>query len=243
MFNLDFLTSEQKVSSGMKNYFSKVFFYMAFFLSTNAFWVGLIYFRPYLMNNVYFLSIQSLSFFAFIIFVLINSFSNFIGNFVRDKSAKQVFVMFFVLANLTGILISSVGILYYMQSILQMFLLTSVIFGVFAIYGYTTSTDLISISYFIRIAMFLIIPVSLLNVFIFKSSGLEVFISFVVILMMTLFIASQIQILKVMYEEYDLENNPDMYNKVALMGAYNLYSSFINIMLRLLQLFGRKKND
>ena len=83
-----------------------------------------------------------------------------------------------------------------------------------------------------------IIIISVVNFFI-GSSTLMYIISAVSVLIFAGLTAYDVQRLKRMYESAAMA--PELYEKVAIMGALSLYLDLINLFLNLLRLFGRRR--
>jgi len=70
----------------------------------------------------------------------------------------------------TGVTFSTIFLAYEMGSIMLVFLVTSVMFGIMALIGYKTKTDLTKFSTLLFVALLSIIIVTIINVFIGSSS-------------------------------------------------------------------------
>ena len=75
----------------------------------------------------------------------------------------------------------------------------------------------------------------MLNYFIFKNSTLDIAISIISILVFTFYIAYDMKVVRALAFELDED-------KVAIFGAFNLYLDFINLFVRLLEIFGKEKD-
>ena len=80
-----------------------------------------------------------------------------------------------------------------------------------------------------------IIICSIINIFL-KSQGFQLGITILALVVFLMYIAYDIQIVKRNLYAFDSED------KLAIFGALQLYIDFINIMLRLLELFGKRKD-
>lgn len=132
----------------------------------------------------------------------------------------------------TGITFSTIFLTYQMTSIMFIFLVTAVVFGICAILGYTTKLDLTKFSSILFITLLASLLVSLLNIFVFKSTQLEFWLSIILILVFLGYIAYDMKSVKYLMNSIGEE-------KAAVYGAFQLYLDFINIFIRLLQLFGK----
>ena len=106
-----------------------------------------------------------------------------------------------------------------------------------AVYGMVTKKDLASLGSVLLMALIGIIIVSLVNVFILHSEGLELAISYLGVAIFIGFTAYDTQKIKKSVAYAD----PSNVEVLALSGAFQLYLDFINIFIRLLSIMGRRK--
>ena len=110
--------------------------------------------------------------------------------------------------------------------------------GVMALVGYTTKKDLSSMGKILFMALIGIIIATIVNIFL-KSSGLEMIVSYLGVLIFVGLTAYDTQKIKNM-----LLMAPDAgeaAQKMALLGALTLYLDFINLFIYLLRIFGRRE--
>ena len=144
--------------------------------------------------------------------------------------------LFYIIYSITtGITFSTIFLAYKMTSIVFVFLITAVVFGICAIIGYTTKLDLTKFSTILFVALISAFIVALLNIFVFKSNQVELLLSIVFILVFLGYTAYDIHTVKYLMNSMDEE-------KVAVYGAFQLYLDFINIFIRILELFGKSKD-
>ena len=151
-------------------------------------------------------------------------------------TATLLFVPYSVLNGATFSLIFAV---YTMSSIANVFFITAGTFGVMAAYGYFTKRDLSSLGRLLLMALIGLIIATLVNVFLVKSSGFDLILSYAGVLIFVGLTAYDTQKIKQM-----LAMQTDMgegAQKVALLGALSLYLDFINLFLYLLRIFGRRE--
>ena len=154
---------------------------------------------------------------------------------LRKFNSTVTTILYLLYTALTGITFSSIFIYFKMDSIILIFFVTSLIFGIFAIIGSRLNVNLAKFGTYLFIALIGIIITSIINIFI-GSSTLEMIISAIAILVFTLYIGYDIKKIQ------ELCNSDIDDNKVAVYGAFQLYLDFINIFIRLLEIFG-KAND
>ncbi|WP_419700556.1 Bax inhibitor-1/YccA family protein [Mucilaginibacter sp. NFX135] len=174
----------------------------------------------------------TITMFAPLAFVLIISFG-----FNRLSYGVLAF-LFIAFSAIMGISLSYILLVFTAGSVLGVFITTSVVFGVMAIAGYTTNTDLTKYGPILMMGLIGIIVASLLNMFM-HSSGLDYVISYVGVAVFVGLTAYDVQKLKRIGA--GLEYGDASASKMALMGGLTLYLDFINLFLMILRLFGRRR--
>ena len=111
-------------------------------------------------------------------------------------------------------------------------------FAAASLYGYTTKKDLSPIGSFLFMGVVGIVIASVVNMFM-QSSQLSWMISMVAVGVFAGLTAYDNQRLKEMYSD---AWQRDQTEKVAIIGALNLYMDFINLFVHLLRLLGDRKN-
>lgn len=144
-------------------------------------------------------------------------------------------VLFIIYSFVTGLTFSSIFIVYQMSSIISLFLVSAVIFGLFSLLGYKTKINLSKFSTILYMVLFGGIIVTIINLFL-NNTMIDIIVSWVILIVFFGITAYDIQKIKRLSYEID---DP---NKIAIIGALELYLDFINIFLRILNLFG-KSND
>ena len=107
-----------------------------------------------------------------------------------------------------------------------------------SLYGYTTKKDLSAMGSFMMMGLIGLIMASLVNIFL-KSPGMEFIISIIGVLVFTGLTAYDVQKIRKTYDYVGV--NSDMKEKVAIIGALNLYMDFINLFLFLLRFMGNRR--
>lgn len=134
----------------------------------------------------------------------------------------------------TGLTLSAIFVMYEMTSIIMIFAIAALIFGVMAVFGYTTKKDLSKMGTILFFGLIGVIICSVVNIFI-GSSTLQLGIAVLAILVFIFYIAYDMKKVKYLLGTIGEE-------KAAVYGAFQLYLDFINLFIRLLQIFG-KRND
>ena len=147
-------------------------------------------------------------------------------------------LLFMVFSVLLGMSLSFILLVYTSSSIALTFVVTSGMFGLMAVVGYTTKTDLTKFGSLMIMGLFGIIIASIANFFM-KSSSLEYIISFIGVLVFTGLTAYDVQKLKRIGNGVQYGNETT--KKLVILGALNLYLDFINLFLFLLRFLGNRK--
>lgn len=151
-----------------------------------------------------------------------------------------VFILYSVL---TGVSLSFILLIYATSSIIGCFAAAAGIFGLMAILGYTTKTDLTKFGPILMVGVIGLVIASVVNMFL-QSSQFDYIMSFFGVAIFTALTAYDVQKLKRIGAGIE-ENGSTMADadskKLAIMGALSLYLDFINIFLFLLRIFGGRK--
>lgn len=153
-------------------------------------------------------------------------------------SASLITLLFAIFSVLMGMSLSFIFLAYSLGSIFTTFAITAGMFGLMAIAGYTTNTDLTKFGSLMFMGLIGIIIASLVNFFL-KSSGMDYLISFLGVLIFTGLTAYDVQKLKRIGEGSVYGDEPT--KKLMIMGALTLYLDFINLFLFLLRFLGNRK--
>jgi FtsH-binding integral membrane protein len=164
----------------------------------------------------------------------------FIGFKARSMSAQTLMITFFGYATLMGLSLFSIFWVYTEASIFRVLLITAGTFGALSIYGYSTKRDLTSIGSFLIVGVWAMLIVSLVNVFLLKSSGLDLALSYVGVLLALGLTAYDTQKAKEMY--YAVAHaGAEEQKRVSIFGALSLYFDFIYLFIHLLRIVGDRR--
>ena len=152
------------------------------------------------------------------------------------QKVGQAGLLFIVYACMNGVTLSTIFVVFELGSIFSIFFMAAILFTVMAVYGYVTKSDLTRLGSIGIMGLFGVIIVSVLNIFM-KSSGLDLVISMVALAIFIGLTAYDMQKIKLMASE----RNGKSTTSIAMFGALQLYLDFINIFLRLLRLFGKRR--
>jgi len=155
---------------------------------------------------------------------------------MTSGAAKRSLVIF---SAIMGVSLSYILVVFTGASIVQTFLITACIFLSMSLYGYTTKKDLSGMGSFLMMGFIGIFFASILNL-LFKSGAMSFIINIMAVIIFTGLAAWENQKLKMLYQAN--HTNSETTDKIAVIGALNLYMSFINLFMSLLSLFGDRRS-
>lgn len=156
---------------------------------------------------------------------------------INRLSLTTATLLFILYSVINGAMLSTVLLVYTMSSVATVFFITAGTFAAMALVGYTTKTDLSGMGKILFMALIGLIIATIVNLFV-KSSGLEMILSYVGVLIFVGLTAWDSQKIKQMM--LDAPDASEGMQKLALLGALTLYLDFINLFLYLLRIFGRR---
>ncbi|WP_442589072.1 Bax inhibitor-1/YccA family protein [Pedobacter sp. AW31-3R] len=162
---------------------------------------------------------------------------------LSKMSYSALIGVFILYSLLTGVSLSFILLIYTTGSVIGCFAAAAGIFGLMAVLGYTTDTDLSKFGPILMVGVVGLIIASVVNMFL-QSSTFDYIMSFVGVAIFTALTAYDVQKLKRIgagIEENGDSIAADDSKKLAIMGALSLYLDFLNIFLFLLRIFGGRK--
>ncbi len=149
---------------------------------------------------------------------------------LKPTTIKVLYILYCVLSSIT---FSTIFIAFKVSSIILVFLVTAIIFGLFALIGAKLNVDLKKFGTYLLIALIGIVIMSIINI-IMQKTTLELVLAIISILVFTLYIGYDIKKAQALADSGIEEDN------LAVYTAFQLYLDFINIFIRLLELFNRR---
>lgn len=154
----------------------------------------------------------------------------------RKLSPTAVGILYFVYAMLNGITLSTVFAVYQLSSVIYLFVISALIFGALSLIGYKTNKDLTSWGSYITVFLIAGIVLSVINLFI-KNSAFDLVLDWLILILffgVTIYDMNRIKLLQ--------DDNSINQDKIHIYFAMQLYLDFINIFLRILSIFGKRKD-
>ncbi len=232
MFNMNSETTQ--------NVMQKVYVWMCTgLLISAASSYGLLFF-PELLTTIF-----SSVWYLFGIFALEIGLVIYISAYINKMRYSTAAFAFMLYSFVSGITLAPIFIMYEMPSIALTFACTAGMFGVMALYGYITKTDLTSMGNLMIMALLGLIIASLSNLY-FQNGTFDYILAFIGVIIFTALTAYDVQKIKQLIRMVEYEGDQEAYgetiSKVALLGALTLYLDFVNLFLSLLRLMGRRRD-
>lgn len=193
-------------------------FVTGYYVSTN---VNMLY-------NIFSTNLYWFIFLAEIITVIVLS-----ARLMKMSKGGAIFAFLFY-SLISGLTFASVFVLFEMPSIMYMFLVTAVVFAIFAFIGSVTKMDLSKLSTILFMGLLAILLCGVINLFIL-SDTFDFIINVIAIVIFLAYIAYDIQKIKRLDGIVPEDN-------LAIIGALELYLDFINLFIHLIQIFGKSNN-
>lgn len=157
---------------------------------------------------------------------------------IHKISSGAAFFAFILYSVLNGVTLSSIFLVYKIESIFMVFFISAGMFAAMAVYGTVTKSSLSSFGKYFAMALVGIIIASLVNFFL-RSPMLDWFLSIITVVIFTGLTAYDAQKMLAVSRN---ASDDEMFRKASVIGALDLYLDFINIFLAMLRLFGRRRD-
>ena len=218
-------TTDTTINQGLRSYFNDVFSRMttALLISAMFAYIGMRVPMLYAGGMLTWTIIL-----APLAFVLAMSFGS------ERFSDRGLLLMLMGFGAAQGLSMGALLFIYTAHSVITAFLMAAIVFGTFAMIGYTTKRDLSAMGTFLFVGLIGIIIASIVNIWL-NLTALAFVVNVLAVLIFTGLTAYDMQKLKHIY--LDGGNS----SRVRTFGALSLYLDFINIFVSLLQLIGNRR--
>ena len=164
----------------------------------------------------------------------------FLSSRIFRMSFATAGLLFAVYSIINGVTLSLIFLIYEIGSIVSTFFITAGTFGAMAVVGSFLKKDLSFIGRFALMALIGLIIAGVVNIFM-RSEGFSFIIAIIGVLVFTALTAYDAQKMKNLIAENGYEINENT-QKLALIGALELYLDFVNLFLYLLRLLGSRRD-
>lgn len=154
----------------------------------------------------------------------------------RKLPPVVVGILYFIYAMLTGVTFSTIFYVFELNSIVLLFIASSLIFGVLALIGYKTKNDLTSWRPMLFGTLIIGLILSIINLFL-RNSLFEIILDWAMLFAFFGITMYDMNKLKRLQEDETIDKS-----KLHIYGAMDLYLDFINIFIRILSIFGKRKS-
>jgi len=220
------------LDKGLQSYMYKVYNVMGLGLAVTGFVAFAVASVPSLFNLIFGTPLAFVAMFAPLAFLWFGFTPSKIANYPSEK-LQGTFILF---SAVMGVSMAALFHIFTGESIARVFFITAATFSATSIYGYTAKKDLTGVASFLFMGLMGIFIASLVNIFM-HSAAIQFVVSVVGVLVFTGLTAFETQRLKFVYRAGQTENN----NKMAVVGALNLYLNFINLFQMLLHFLGNRR--
>ncbi|GAY72827.1 Bax inhibitor-1/YccA family protein [Lentilactobacillus kosonis] len=152
------------------------------------------------------------------------------------KRPTASFVMLMVYAVLTGLVFSSLLLVYTGASVFSAFLSAAAIFVTMAIMGVVTKRNLNKLGTQVTGALIALMVAMVINIFL-RSSAIGFFLSLAAVVIFSILTMYDSNRLTKMYMQYGSTGQVSV-NGIAVFGALQLYLDFVNLFIQLLNIIG-----
>lgn len=153
----------------------------------------------------------------------------------RKLPPNVVAALYFIYAIVNGVSLSVIFYAFEISSITMVFFGAAAVFGIFAFLGYKTNADLSKLGTICLGVLFVGILISIINLFL-GNAMIDVIMDWVVLILFFGITAWDVQKLKSWQASGAIADE-----KLHIYGAMQIYLDFINIFLRILSRFGKRK--
>lgn len=152
----------------------------------------------------------------------------------KKLSPGAVTVLYYIYAILNGVTFSTIFAVFDISSISSAFLISALLFGALALYGYTTEKDMTKFGNILIVGLVVGLIASVINLFI-GNTIVDIVLDWVILLIFCGLTAYDIQKMRVMQLADEAGRE-----KLYVYFAMQLYLDFINLFIRILSITARR---
>ena len=154
----------------------------------------------------------------------------------KKLSPTLVTILFFIYAMINGVTMSVIFVMFELNSIVWLFLASAAGFAILSYIGYKTDKDLSNWRTILFPVLIIGLILSIINIFL-GNTLLDIILDWVVLFVFFGITIYDMNKIKLLAEDETLDQS-----KLHIYCAMDLYLDFINIFLRILSLFGKRKD-
>ena len=226
-----FVNPRTTFDAGLREHMLRVYNYMGLGLGISGLLAYLVSTNEFLSQMIFGSPLIFLVMIAPLGFILFLSFK------IQTMTVSTAKTVFFAFSAVMGLSLATIFLRYTNQSVLNVFLITASMFAGTSLIGYTTKKDLSGLGGLFTMALIGLLVAIIVN-YLMASSALQFMISVAGILIFVGLTAYDTQRIKVMYSSKASQESND---KLAVMGALELYLDFINMFRFMLYFMGDRR--
>ena len=146
-------------------------------------------------------------------------------------------ILYFIYSMINGVTLSVIFVVFELSSILYLFGISALLFAALGLIGYKTNQDLSSWRPYLSVFLIAGVLLSIVNLFILKNSTFELILDWLILALFFGITIYDINKIKLLQEEPSMDQD-----KLHIYCAMQLYLDFINIFLRILSIFGKRRD-
>ena len=154
----------------------------------------------------------------------------------RKLPATVVGILYFVYAMINGLTLSTIFYIFELDSIITLFFAAAALFAGLGFFGYKTNADISRWQPILTWTLVIGLIVSIINLFI-GSSFLDIVVDWGILITMSGITIYDMNKLKMLASEPEIDQK-----KVHIYCAMQLYLDFLNIFIRILSIFGKRRS-
>lgn len=224
------MNNPQTKTSSLNRFYSRIYAYLGLGIAVSAV-ISYLVLGPYLLQVSNLVSHFPLGLWG--IWILEIALVIFLG-MKAEKNPTLALSGFIVYSMLNGVTLGITLAAYNIGTVTQAFVSASATFIVMSLVGSFTKRDLSGIGRAGLSCLIGIIIAMLLNAFVLHSSAVELFISILMVVIMSGITAYDNQMIRQIY----YRSNGEVSNGTAIFMAMSLYIDFINLLISFLRIFG-----
>lgn len=160
---------------------------------------------------------------------------------LMNMSKKTAWICYILYSAITGISFATIIMTYTPGSVTLAFVSTAIMFACMSFIGHTSNIDYTKIYSLFLPAIIAGFVVTLLNAFLFHSPWINMMIVYTGLILFLIITAADVQKLKNYY--FASQSDSELSEKLMILGAFQLYLDFANLFIRIIRIFGRRRND
>lgn len=216
------------IQTDSKSFISKTFLWMFLGLLVTGI-ISVFTYNSGLLENIIYSNMFAVIAIIEIVVVLVFSL------LFRKLSATAVSILYFIYAILNGFGLSVIFATFQLESVYLLFFVSALVFGIFAFIGYKTKVDLTKFGNISLALLLAVIIISIINLFL-ENTLLDIILSWFILILFFGITAYDMQRIKHWSQIPRIRTD-----KRHIYAAMEIYLDFINIFIRLLSIFGKRK--